>query len=93
MRQTAIASKVRGGRLRRRRCVFAAPAIAVSKGDESSSTSTPKYRGGRERAAGHLTQRRERPSPWHAYARRKLGLKVGQSLLQAGYLRVNKYKP
>ena len=41
----------------------------------------------------HLTQRRERPSPWHASARRKLSLKVGQSLLKAGYLRLNQNKP
>jgi hypothetical protein len=41
----------------------------------------------------HLTQRRERPSPLHAGARRKLGLKVGQSLLTVGYLRLNQHKP
>ena len=41
----------------------------------------------------HLTQRRERPSPRHASARRKLSLKVGQSLLKAGYLRLDQYKP
>ena len=37
----------------------------------------------------HLTQRRERPSPRHASARRKLSLKVGQSLLKARYLRLD----